>query len=67
MAATAGQMNIDRTAAASLAAAMATGFMIMQEATTTGLMEISEPTDVSGLMQLQTHASNGLMLIIINS
>ena len=67
MAAVTGEMSIDQTAAASLAAARATGMMIARINTGSGHMSISEPADVSGLMTIQTHASDGLMLINISS
>ena len=67
MAAKAGQMNLDNTAAATYAAAQTTGQMIARISTANGIMEASEPAAVTGLMKLQTHATNGLMLININS
>ena len=67
MAATAGQMNVNRTAAVDLAAALLTGEMIAREETTAGLMEVSEPATVTGLMAFQTHATDGLMLVKGNS
>lgn len=65
MAAVAGQMNLNNTAAADMPTAQATGQMILRTSSTG--MAASEPTSTTGLMPTQTHATNGLMTLIINS
>ena len=67
MAATAGQMNINDTAGASEAAARATGLMLIRLSTGNGIMQISEPANVSGLMTTESFAANGFMLINLSS
>jgi len=67
MAAVAGEMNLNNTAAADMAAAKATGQMILRISTAGGAMKASEPATVTGLMPTQTHDTNGLMLLNISS
>lgn len=65
MAAVAGQMNLNNTAAADYATAMATGQMVLNTASVG--MAASEPATVTGLMVTQTHNTAGLMTLIINA
>ena len=67
MAATAGQMNLNNTARADYATAMATGQMVLNVVSTTGMMQASEPATVTGLMVTSSHDTAGLMTLIINS
>jgi hypothetical protein len=67
MAAVAGQMNHNNTAAASMAAALATGQMILRLSTADGTMQDSEPAATTGLQVTQSHATDGLMILNINS
>ena len=59
-------MNLDVTEAADLATALGTGQMIARLSTTSGIMTASEPETTTGLSPLQTHATDGLMLINVN-
>jgi hypothetical protein len=67
MAATPGQMNIDDTAGGTEAIARATGFMLIRLGTGNGIMQISEPANVGGLMKTESFAANGFMLLNVSA